>query len=241
MHHPYLRYHGRTAFTLVEMAVVLVIIALLVGAITAGSHMVRQAEMQSVITDYAKYAAATAEFRQQYGGLPGDMIDATTYWPNATTGVTVGDGDGKILTGDEPYQAWKQLVLAKLLDGNYSGVAVGGGASINVNVPRSRITNAGFSFGYWDNGGTADADNYGQTLYNYLAIGKGITGGLTKGAALKPGEAWQIDKKMDDAIPSTGGVVSVKTLASTCVASNTAYALTLEPIGCSLNMAVNVK
>lgn len=56
------------AFTLVELSIVLVIIGLLVGGVLAGTSMLKQSELQTVISDYTKYSTAIAQFTQQYGG-----------------------------------------------------------------------------------------------------------------------------------------------------------------------------
>ena len=71
--------HALRGFTLVELSVVVVVIALLVGTILVGQTMIRGSELQGIITDYTKYQTAVEDFRKQYKALPGDMIDATDY------------------------------------------------------------------------------------------------------------------------------------------------------------------
>lgn len=259
------------AFTLMEMAVVLSIIGLIIGAVIGGQEMLRQSELQTVIGDYGKYTGAVGQFRQQYGSLPGDILDATNYWgddptavtgcadatvTNGTPGTCNGNGDGDMSTSAEPYRAWQHLMLAKLIEGNYTGIASGGGTVPGINSPRSRISNSGWGFGYKAATGAlatppvaANASWYDQDLANYLAFGAPIGGGLTQSAAISASDAWQVDKKIDDSKPATGKVLGMKpAFASTpnCTLNpgadaNATYNITYKGIACSLMMSIGVK
>ncbi len=59
-------------FTLVEMAIVLVIIGLLLGAVLRGSQLVRNARVKSLSNDLRSYYAAVYTFMDKNGRLPGD-------------------------------------------------------------------------------------------------------------------------------------------------------------------------
>jgi prepilin-type N-terminal cleavage/methylation domain-containing protein len=63
------RLHG---FTLVELSIVLVIVALLVGGVVSGRQLVRNAEVQKTFGEAQGFAAAANTFRVKYGCLPGD-------------------------------------------------------------------------------------------------------------------------------------------------------------------------
>ena len=271
MHHPFRHFLPRAAFTLAELAIVLVVIGLLVGAVVGGAALLRQSELQTVVADYTRYSNAAAQFTQAYGGPPGDILDATNYWgtnvtyctvvaTNNTPGTCNGNGDGQILTAqpiatipntNEVFRAWQHLMLAKLIDGNYSGVAGSGGALqavIGTNIPKSRVTNAGWSF-YYKAVTSADTDFYNQDLSNYLFFGSPVTNGLTQGAALTSSDAWQVDKKMDDALPASGRVMALKpspsTITPNCTTSVTdasaQYNLAKSGILCSLLMSITLK
>ncbi len=246
----------RHAFTLVEMSIVLSIIALLIGVVVGGVALLKQSEVQTVLADFAKYNAAVNNFQVQYGGLPGDLIDATSYWGDTascddsndagTPGTCNGSSNGRISAGDgdgnEPYRAWQHLMLSRLVDGNFSGVASGGGAAPGVNVPKSRVQGAGWTFDYRST--AADANNYAQVLANYLAFGAAISGAITQGAAITPTEAWQIDGKADDGKPGTGRIVSMKdgsAQAPNCASSATAYNVQFNNTACGLNMSLTLK
>jgi len=67
----------RSAFTLVELSIVLVILGLLVGGTLTGQSLIHAAELRSVVKDYEKYKTAMHVFEDKYFALPGDMTNAT--------------------------------------------------------------------------------------------------------------------------------------------------------------------
>lgn len=69
-----------SGFTLVELSIVLVIIALLVTALLGTVTMVRNAQMRATISDLQNYQHALKQFSDKYNELPGDMYDATNFW-----------------------------------------------------------------------------------------------------------------------------------------------------------------
>lgn len=141
------------AFTLIELAIVLVIIGLLVGGILVGNDLIRAAERRSTVAQLQTFIAATNAFRTKYDCLPGDCLKATQFFGQAPddcgAGVMItsprtvtcnGDGDGYIgnrLCNAGGYQCdvisngtyaenwafWQQLGNAELLAERYTGVA----------------------------------------------------------------------------------------------------------------------
>lgn len=264
---PFTTRRTHQAFTLVEMSIVLAIIGILVGAIVAGASLLRQSEVQTIISDYTKYSTAVAQFSRQYGGQPGDLLDATNYWgddntncadaavTNTTPGTCNGNGNGQIVTAtgaapanmNEPFRAWQHLQLAGLIDGNFSGVTAGtiGGtdltASPGVNIPRSRITNAGWSLFHYS--AVDVANRYNQDVGNLLMFGAVNGNKLTRGAVITAGEAWQVDKKIDDARPAFGRIVTLKpAFLTNCATSATdasaEYNVANTSTACSLMMGI---
>ena len=73
-----------SGYTLIEASVVVVVIGLLVGGILAGRTLIRGSEIQSIITDEAKYVEAAKQFKEKYGYLPGDFPNATSTWGSNT-------------------------------------------------------------------------------------------------------------------------------------------------------------
>ena len=69
--------HG---FTLVEIAIVLVIIGLLLGRILKGQEMITQAKIKNVIADLSGVSAAMYGYQDRYKALPGDDKGAAGRW-----------------------------------------------------------------------------------------------------------------------------------------------------------------
>lgn len=70
-------------FTLVELAVVLAVIGLIIGAVAIGKDVQRNAEYQKVINKYAfQWKMAYDQYYQRNGGVLGDCQQAPTYMVN---------------------------------------------------------------------------------------------------------------------------------------------------------------
>lgn len=61
-------------FTLVEIAIVVVIIGLLIGGVIKGGSLIQSAKVSSAITLAQDISVAVNAFKQQYHMLPGDML-----------------------------------------------------------------------------------------------------------------------------------------------------------------------
>jgi prepilin-type N-terminal cleavage/methylation domain-containing protein len=79
-------------FTLVEIAIVLVIIGLLLGGILKGQEMITQAKIKNIISDFSGISAAYHGYQDRYRALPGDDVNAATRW----AGATAGGGNGVV-------------------------------------------------------------------------------------------------------------------------------------------------
>ena len=64
--------NNQKGFTLVEIAIVLVIIGLLLGGILKGQEMIIQAKIKNAITDFSGVSAAYYGYQDRYRALPGD-------------------------------------------------------------------------------------------------------------------------------------------------------------------------
>src|SRR5216683_5000852 len=90
---PYKR-SAQTGFTLVEIAIVLVIIGLLLGGILKGQEMITQAKIKNVINDFNGIGVAVTSYQDRYRALPGDDANATTRW--TIQAPASGNGNGII-------------------------------------------------------------------------------------------------------------------------------------------------
>ncbi|MDP3586289.1 MAG: prepilin-type N-terminal cleavage/methylation domain-containing protein [Thiobacillus sp.] len=124
MSHPNFPRH-QSGFTLIEIAIVLVIIGLLLGGILKGQELITQGRIRNVSNDLQSMTAAINLYQGRYLALPGDDAGAAARWtitaPTPSTG-TVGDG---VIAGayntataaDESRQFWLHLRRAGLVGG----------------------------------------------------------------------------------------------------------------------------
>lgn len=104
---------NQKGFTLVEIAIVLVIIGLLIGGILRGRTFIENAKIKSVIKTAESLTASIYAYQDRYGFLPGDDNTANTRW-----GAVSGNGDG-IFTAAEAQNICNHLERAQLLSGNF--------------------------------------------------------------------------------------------------------------------------
>lgn len=232
-----MRCHG---FSLVELSIVLVIIGLLVGGIPAGQSLIRASELRAVSSEYQRYQSAVMAFRDKYFAIPGDFSNATSFWGSlggtgsdsvchaiAATSIATcnGDGDNTLLWGGnatnqyEWYRFWQHLANAGLIEGQYTGV-ISSPVVIGTNVPPVKLSKVYFTarngFGYTTTGASGVsagsvnifAGNYGlnQLSLNQVGLSATVAGSFP----LNPSEAWNIDTKMDDGVPSAGRLWAFK-------------------------------
>ena len=133
------RNSSEAGFTLVEIAIVLVIIGLLLGGILKGQEMITQAKIKNVIHDFSGITIAITYYQDRYRALPGDDPNATTRW--TTQAPASGNGNGIIAgvynandtsgTGGAPAAAaesnlfWQHLRIAGFVPGLTVGTGSG--------------------------------------------------------------------------------------------------------------------
>jgi prepilin-type N-terminal cleavage/methylation domain-containing protein len=83
---------SQKGFTLVEIAIVLVIIGLLLGGILKGQEMITQAKIKNVIADITGVSAAMYGYQDRYRALPGDDKGATRWAGGPAVPATAGNG-----------------------------------------------------------------------------------------------------------------------------------------------------
>lgn len=227
----------KRGFSLVELSIVLVILALLTGGILAGKSLIRASELRAVAVEHQRYLAAVVSFRNKYSAVPGDFRDATWIWgtdstasncitnssaPNAATGTCDGNGDGTINqatavlgASGEMFQFWRQLAAANIIEGTYTGVT--DTASSDSSLPGTNIPASRLSLGAWSvsSGQPSVASTYTLAYGNHFLFGSALTGNVPAGSVLKPEEAWNIDTKLDDGKPARGFIVA-RSFANSC-------------------------
>jgi prepilin-type N-terminal cleavage/methylation domain-containing protein len=106
----------QSGFTLIEIAIVLVIIGLLLGGVLKGQELITSARVRNLIAQQDGIKAAYFGFLDRYRALPGDYAAASS---NIKGVATNGDGDGQIETGSESVLAWDHLSKAGFINGSY--------------------------------------------------------------------------------------------------------------------------
>jgi prepilin-type N-terminal cleavage/methylation domain-containing protein len=136
----------QSGFTLVEIAIVLVIIGLLLGGVLKGQELINQAKVKNVANDLNGIGAAVYAYQDRYKALPGDDDGAAARWTTAPVPAN-GDRNGTLNTtagGDDETQLfWLHLRRAGLISGDATSSAPPFNAVNGVTTVRA--TSAGFS------------------------------------------------------------------------------------------------
>ncbi|PCJ36553.1 MAG: prokaryotic N-methylation site [Cellvibrionales bacterium] len=109
----------QSGFTLVEIAIVLVIIGLILGGVLKGQVLIDNAKYKNFVKDIESYRAGVYTFQDTYRALPGDIGVVT-----ALGADTAGNGDGVIdddqctTDGDESCLVWSHLRYAGIIAGD---------------------------------------------------------------------------------------------------------------------------
>lgn len=111
-------------FTLVEIAIVLVIIGLLLGGILKGQEMITQARIKNLANDFNGVTAAYFSYQDRYKTIPGDDNQAQARWVapiNAANGNGSGTIEGQYFDaaggGSETTLFWWHLRASGLIAG----------------------------------------------------------------------------------------------------------------------------
>src|SRR5438445_6795101 len=183
-------------FTLVEIAIVLVIIGLLLGGVLKGQEMITQAKIKNIINDFNGVTVAVTSYQDRYRAIPGDDQNATTRW--TTQAPASGNGDG--------------VMLGKYKDNDTSGA---GGAPADLkesNLFWQHLRIAGFVPGLTTGTGSGTPPpNAAGDLIDVQSRQDGskglrFTSLIICFSNLPEKVASAVDGQMDDAKPATGQI-----------------------------------
>ncbi len=207
-----MRQHQK-GFTLVEIAIVLVIIGLLLGGILKGQELINSARVRNLADSTSGIQAAYFGFIDRYRRVPGD-------WDVTTAGQAIG---GAILTGGnnngrldnsgswvEPNALWEHLSKAGFINGSYSG---GGGAeptTANSAAPFNPFNSAIVMARTPD---YLDTTSLALPVRLHLIVGRGTPVDIAR----------ELDTKLDDSNPETGTLRSAASAAGMLPAGNSAW------------------
>ncbi len=119
---------NQSGFTLIEIAIVLVIIGLLLGGVLKGQELINSARVKNLATDFRNIPVYIYGYQDKFRALPGDDAGVCIHLGGcppatlATTGGTVGNGliEGawnSYTNTDESYLFWQHVRLAGLTSG----------------------------------------------------------------------------------------------------------------------------
>jgi prepilin-type N-terminal cleavage/methylation domain-containing protein len=199
--------NNQGGFTLVEIAIVLVIIGLLLGGVLKGQELITQAKIKNVANDLNGMSAAVYGYQDRYKKFPGDDDQAAARWATTTPVPVSGNGDGAVGAagvagllqcagsdaGIENCQFWKHLRLSGFVGGDTS----------TTNAPQNAA------------GGILQAQNGALGLSGLVICSSNLPGKIANA----------IDAQFDDGKPGSGQVraTNVPTALGTALAATAAY------------------
>lgn len=189
-------------FTLIEIAIVLVIVGILLGGILKGQEMLTQGKIRAVEKELDSVAVAILGYRDRYKALPGDDSQAKGRWTDATSGDGNGVIDGAFNAteaGKENTLVWQHLRFAGLISGDPA-------------TGKQPVNAVG--------GMTGIQDGVGTTT-------KHIEGTVICTTNLPAKIATAVDAQLDDGLPNKGSILAFNQSAAntpTFEKASTAYA-----------------
>ena len=189
----------QSGFTLVEIAIVMVIIGLLLGGVLKGQEVITNARIKNINNDFSGISAAIYSYQDRYRALPGDDPAADAHVNNGVVATSGTAGDG-VIEGDE---------TSTLSAGNPAGVAADDEAAL----VWQHLRLAGLVAGD-PNSQAFPVNAFGGNTNVFDGAGtNGLTGTIIAFEGVNGDMAVILDAQNDDDQPDTGSVRAFDTSA----------------------------
>jgi prepilin-type N-terminal cleavage/methylation domain-containing protein len=209
---------NQSGFTLIEIAIVLVIIGLLLGGVLKGQELINSARVKNLATDFRNIPVYIYGYQDKFKALPGDDANVTTHLTGATLASTPGTAGNGVIDGnwnsttptDESFLFWQHVRFAGLASG----------PTLTTDPAYIPTNSAGGTIGIQS--GTTDAT---KTPINATAGANPIRGTyIICSSGILGKFVTQLDITMDDGNTATGsmmaGVATTPGTPMTAVATN---------------------
>lgn len=237
----------KSAFTLIELSVVLVIIGLIVGGVLVGKDLINASEIRSQITQIEKFSTAANTFRSKYNGLAGDLATAIDFGLDysPTTGIQTGCttraqvlGNGILNDNHVPpvannihyngefFNFWIHLTNAQLIEQTIRSVDPDSGSNC-YETGRSNIAGQHFPRSPLGYGILAATDS--AVLHFIIGMHPSFIANSNQHTQtanaryISPEQAYAMESKVDDGKPDSGIMRSIERYAAVSPDENTGY------------------
>ena len=182
----------QTGFTLIEIAIVLVIIGLLLGGVLKGQELITSARVRNLISQQDGVKAAFFGFQDRFRAFPGDYTAAVINIANISVvacNAGIGNGNGRIEPGDEARLSWEHLSKAGFITGSFTCAATDSATTTPVNA-----------YGIY-----LELVHDGIYGAGTTAAPSAARHNVKTGAQIPVSIISELDRKVDDGNPNTGG------------------------------------
>lgn len=215
-------HNKESGFTLVELAIVLMIIGVLIGGVLKGIELVENGRVLKTVKTVEQIQTAMTMFSSSYRAAPGDIRNPGAVIPNCTTAPCTDSGDGDAFinvtnnakdttawdTTAEGRNFWIHLARTNMFSGiqyDYAGTP----NKYGIDFPLTPL-----------GGLQIQSFREAPRRYTYMMLLNDFNAPSAGGYSLTPSSAARIDQKMDDGNATLGKVTGYSsTTSGTCTDS----------------------